>query len=131
MKDKIIYPEGHENRPEFKILKVSLKLFKKVSKLVHIIVYRCGMFIKSIIAPVGIGGNLLVVSGTFSAPRSVVNNISNTPKGIRIPVCSVKGSCPRPLDDGGYKSNLSGQRDSNARHQPWQGCALPLSYARD
>ena len=24
----------------------------------------------------------------------------------------------------------SGQRDSNARHQPWQGCALPLSYAR-
>ena len=25
---------------------------------------------------------------------------------------------------------LSGQRDSNARHQPWQGCALPLSYAR-
>jgi hypothetical protein len=24
MKDKIIYPEGHENRPEFKILKVSL-----------------------------------------------------------------------------------------------------------
>jgi hypothetical protein len=27
----------------------------------------------------------------------------NTPKGIRIPVCSVKGSCPRPLDDGGIK----------------------------
>ena len=26
--------------------------------------------------------------------------------------------------------DLSGQRDSNARHQPWQGCALPLSYAR-
>ena len=51
-----------------------------------------------------------------------------TPKGIRIPVCSVKGSCPRPLDDGG--NYQSGQRDSNARHQPWQGCALPLSYAR-
>ncbi len=27
--------------------------------------------------------------------------LKNTPKGIRIPVCSVKGSCPRPLDDGG------------------------------
>ena len=62
-----------------------------------------------------------------------------TPKGIRIPVCSVKGSCPRPLDDGGKTHNkkyilahvlLSGQRDSNARLQPWQGCALPLSYAR-
>ncbi len=23
------------------------------------------------------------------------------PKGIRIPVASLKGSCPRPLDDGG------------------------------
>ena len=26
---------------------------------------------------------------------------------------------------------LSGRRDSNARHQPWQGCALPLSYTRN
>jgi hypothetical protein len=25
----------------------------------------------------------------------------NTPRGIRIPVTSVKGRCPRPLDDGG------------------------------
>lgn len=25
----------------------------------------------------------------------------------------------------------SGWRDSNARHQPWQGCALPLSYTRN
>ena len=25
-----------------------------------------------------------------------------TPKGIRIPVASVKGRCPRPLDDGGF-----------------------------
>ncbi len=24
----------------------------------------------------------------------------------------------------------SGRRDLNPRHQPWQGCALPLSYAR-
>ena len=24
-----------------------------------------------------------------------------TPRGIRIPVTSVKGKCPRPLDDGG------------------------------
>jgi hypothetical protein len=54
--------------------------------------------------------------------------VFSTPKGIRIPVCSVKGSCPRPLDDGGKQ--FSGQRDSNARHQPWQGCTLPLSYAR-
>jgi hypothetical protein len=25
----------------------------------------------------------------------------STPRGIRIPVASVKGRCPRPLDDGG------------------------------
>ena len=29
-----------------------------------------------------------------------------------------------------FKIFLSGQRDSNARHSPWQGDALPLSYAR-
>ena len=27
--------------------------------------------------------------------------LKNTPKGIRTPVASVKGRCPRPLDDGG------------------------------
>ncbi len=26
---------------------------------------------------------------------------THTPRGIRIPVASVKGRCPRPLDDGG------------------------------
>src|SRR5690606_11201634 len=32
-----------------------------------------------------------------------------------------------------YQSKLtdwSGRRDSNPRPQPWQGCALPLSYTR-
>ena len=28
------------------------------------------------------------------------------------------------------QKNWSGRRDSNSRPQPWQGCALPLSYAR-
>ena len=28
----------------------------------------------------------------------------STPRGIRIPVSSVKGRCPRPLDDGGRES---------------------------
>ena len=27
-------------------------------------------------------------------------------------------------------NNWSGRRDSNPRHQPWQGCTLPLSYSR-
>ena len=29
-----------------------------------------------------------------------------------------------------YRVFWSGRRDSNPRLQPWQGCALPLSYAR-
>ena len=31
----------------------------------------------------------------------------STPRGIRIPVSSVKGRCPRPLDDGGRESLFS------------------------
>ena len=30
----------------------------------------------------------------------------STPKGSRIPVASVKGRCPRPLDDGGLGLSL-------------------------
>src|SRR5713101_1814120 len=33
-------------------------------------------------------------------------------------------------DLGDRRSFWSGRRDSNPRPQPWQGCALPLSYAR-
>src|SRR5690606_30638826 len=29
-----------------------------------------------------------------------------------------------------YEANWSGRWDSNPRPQPWQGCALPLSYTR-
>ena len=29
------------------------------------------------------------------------------------------------------RKNWSGRWDSNPRPQPWQGCALPLSYTRD
>ena len=35
----------------------------------------------------------------------------------------------RNLDVDSF-SNWSGRRDLNPRHQPWQGCALPLSYTR-
>ena len=33
---------------------------------------------------------------------NLIIGIFNTPRGIRIPVTSVKGRCPRPLDDGGF-----------------------------
>jgi hypothetical protein len=39
----------------------------------------------------------------------------------------------RPFRDrkcGSKVVNWSGRRDSNPRPQPWQGCALPLSYTR-
>ncbi len=36
----------------------------------------------------------------FDAKRSL-----GVPKGIRTPVTTVKGSCPRPLDDGDLGSN--------------------------
>jgi hypothetical protein len=32
---------------------------------------------------------------------TLIDSLPNTPRGIRIPVASVKGRCPRPLDDGG------------------------------
>ena len=34
------------------------------------------------------------------------------------------------LRKGDLFCNWSGQWDSDPRHQPWQGCALPLSYTR-
>ena len=41
--------------------------------------------------------------------------------------------CKRDLRETYIKKTMkiwSGRRDSNPRLQPWQGCALPLSYAR-
>ena len=38
--------------------------------------------------------------------KSLKINIFITPKGIRIPVTSVKGKCPRPLDDGGLYTEI-------------------------
>ncbi|MFM1798325.1 MAG: hypothetical protein RLZZ117_603 [Cyanobacteriota bacterium] len=39
----------------------------------------------------------------------------NTPKGIRTPVASVKGRCPRPLDDGGEATAFSGETIDSKR----------------
>ncbi len=35
-----------------------------------------------------------------------------------------------PSDSKEQVENWSGKRDLNPRPQPWQGCALPLSYSR-
>ena len=37
--------------------------------------------------------------------KKIKLNFLNTPKGIRIPVASVKGKCPWPLDDGGLSKS--------------------------
>ncbi len=42
----------------------------------------------------------------------------------------IRGPKPRPVFGFHDFRNWSGRRDSNSRPQPWQGCALPLSYAR-
>ena len=39
-------------------------------------------------------------------------------------------TAPFNLNYLGTTSNWSGKRGSNSRPQPWQGCALPLSYSR-
>ena len=44
-----------------------------------------------------------IKKGAFMAPIFLYG----TPKGIRIPVYTVKGCCPRPLDDGGLDYFLS------------------------
>ena len=40
--------------------------------------------------------------------------------------CSIQLSYAPKL----LKSIWSGKRDSNSRHRPWQGRALPLNYSR-
>ena len=40
---------------------------------------------------------------------------NGAPKGIRIPVPSLKGWCPRPLDDGGTISRIDGQGSQPGR----------------
>src|SRR5471030_1681082 len=43
-------------------------------------------------------------------PTTIANcrEIPGVPKGIRTPVLTVKGSCPRPLDDGDYGPFFAG-----------------------
>ena len=36
----------------------------------------------------------------FMQPDEISSGSLSSPKGIRTPVASVKGRCPRPLDDG-------------------------------
>ena len=44
---------------------------------------------------------IFVSFGNKKTTLSVVSFLNGTPKRIRIAVASVKGKCPRPLDDGG------------------------------
>ena len=52
-------------------------------------------------------------------------------EGLRLVGCAAlaaRAPQSRPCPPG--RSIWSGRRDSNPRPQPWQGCALPLSYTR-
>ena len=71
----------------------------------------------------------------FTKPEiitSLVISFISTPKGIRTPVASVKGRCPRPLDDGGEavqveRSPLSSTQQNYASALPSVKTALPHS----
>src|SRR5947208_1474819 len=56
-----------------------------------------------------------------------------TPQIVPWPI-GARGKLPvrrrRPRSARGRLKNWSGKRDLNPRPQPWQGCALPLSYSR-
>jgi hypothetical protein len=54
----------------------------------------------------------------------------NPRQPIRAKVVSFLRYVPLPKAPDLTKRNWSGRRDSNPRPQPWQGCALPLSYTR-
>ena len=58
------------------------------------------MFTISKIAVQGIG-NFIVYFVSKDSLSYLYTSHFITPRGIRIPVTSVKGRCPRPLDDGG------------------------------
>lgn len=55
--------------------------------------------------------------------------------GLRRPILRPRFGCPKTQKPrrsaASQRSEIwSGRRDSNPRPQPWQGCALPLSYTR-
>src|SRR5204862_1114921 len=56
-----------------------------------------------------------------------------TPQIVPWPI-GARGKLPvrrrRPRSARGRLKDWSGKRDLNPRPQPWQGCALPLSYSR-
>jgi hypothetical protein len=59
-------------------------------------------------------GDNVVAGNRSSRWRRPRANRDGVPTGIRTPVASVKGMCPRPLDDGD-----AGQRIDRSRHQNW------------
>src|SRR5215469_15374251 len=52
------------------------------------------------------------------------------PKSWLLLTLCLPGGAKWRLDHSNPLICWSGRRDSNPRPQPWQGCALPLSYAR-
>ena len=64
----------------------------------------------------------LAMSPFWWCPRPDLNRYGKNYRGILSPL-------RLPFRHSG-KFIWSGKRDSNSRPQPWQGCALPLSYSR-
>ena len=63
--------------------------------------------------------------------RSGAENLATPRQPVRPEVVThVLGTDCHLSVRAGQAENWSGRRDSNPRPQPWQGCALPLSYTR-
>jgi hypothetical protein len=71
---------------------------------------------------------MLLRSGIY---RSGAEDLANHRQPVRHEVVThVLGTFCHPCLRVGQQKTWSGRWDSNPRPQPWQGCALPLSYAR-
>ena len=84
--------------------------------------------------------NVILKSGVFSFEPYTVDTTWIEPTLFNVKECLDGPRCPDhdPYCEYGHflrqaliLGKWSGRRDSNPRPQPWQGCALPLSYARD
>ena len=84
---------------------------------------------------VSLMGVPLKTGNTARRNRDSEPSISPSPMALRYSAAPERVKLPGSKTPEGQEINLtrefwSGRRDSNPRPQPWQGCALPLSYAR-
>ena len=86
-------------------------------------------------------GYVATIGAIRWCPRPDLNRYRRNVRGILSPLClpisppghnpknSIKTKMLKMIEN--LMKKWSGKRGSNPRPQPWQGCALPLSYSRE